>query len=155
MKVVNLDAVSLTVKVVTSFVSNNSLPAIELPSLMQSVHAAMTAIAGGTVTSIEAAGPAPAVTVRKSITPDYLICLDDGLRFKSLRRHLARLGMSPEQYRKKWNLPGDYPMVAINYAAVRSALAKKMGLGQIRKRRAVPKIENVAKPKRGRPRKVI
>lgn len=75
----------------------------------------------------------PAVSVRKSITPDYLICLDDGLKFKSLRRHLATLGMTPEQYRAKWKLPADYPMVAANYAAHRSELAKKIGLGQSRK----------------------
>ncbi len=74
----------------------------------------------------------PAVPIRKSITPDFLICLDDGKRFKSLRRHLAGLGLTPEQYRVKWNLPSDYPMVAPNYAAQRSALAKKIGLGQTR-----------------------
>jgi predicted transcriptional regulator len=80
---------------------------------------------------------APAVPIRKSITPDFLICLDDGKRFKSLRRHLAGLGLTPEQYREKWNLPPDYPMVAPNYAAQRSALAKQIGLGQIpRKARA-------------------
>ena len=77
--------------------------------------------------------PTPAVSVRKSITPDYLICFDDGLKFKSLRRHLTALGMTPEQYRAKWKLPADYPMVAANYAAQRSALAKKIGLGQSRK----------------------
>ena len=76
----------------------------------------------------------PAVPVRKSITPDYLVCLDDGRKFKSLKRHLASLGMTPDQYRAKWNLPADYPMVASNYAATRSALAKKIGLGQNRKR---------------------
>jgi predicted transcriptional regulator len=74
----------------------------------------------------------PAVSVRKSITPDYLVCLDDGLKFKSLRRHLTTLGMTPEQYRAKWKLPADYPMVAANYAARRSALAKKIGLGRSR-----------------------
>ena len=74
----------------------------------------------------------PAVPIRKSITPDFLICLDDGKQFKSLRRHLAGLGLTPEQYRVKWNLPSDYPMVAPNYAAQRSALAKKIGLGQTR-----------------------
>ena len=71
--------------------------------------------------------------MRKSVTPDYLICLDDGRKFKSLRRHLAVLGMTPEQYRAKWSLANDYPMVAPNYAAQRSALAKKIGLGQLRK----------------------
>jgi predicted transcriptional regulator len=76
----------------------------------------------------------PAIPIRKSVTPDYLICLDDGRRFKSLRRHLGLLGMTPEQYRVKWGLPSDYPMVAPNYAATRSALAKKIGLGQARKK---------------------
>ena len=74
------------------------------------------------------------MSIRKSITPDYLICLDDGRKFKSLKRHLASLGMTPDQYRAKWNLAPDYPMVAANYAATRSALAKKIGLGQNRKR---------------------
>jgi predicted transcriptional regulator len=77
----------------------------------------------------------PAVSVRKSIKPDYLICLEDGKRFKTLKRHLGALGMTPEQYRKKWNLPGDYPMVAPNYVVVRSALAKKSGLGQKARKR--------------------
>ena len=78
----------------------------------------------------------PAVPIRRSITPDFLICLDDGKRFKSLRRHLATLGLTPAQYREKWNLPSDYPMVAPNYAAQRSALAKKLGLRQIRRKAA-------------------
>ena len=81
----------------------------------------------------------PAVPIRKSITPDFLICLDDGKRFKSLRRHLTRLGLTPEQYREKWNLPFDYPMAAPNYAAQRSALAKQIGLGQIRLKAGVRK----------------
>ena len=99
------------------------------------MHAALTKSAVGAVTpdTAEQAAPTAAVTVRKSVTPDYLICLDDGRKFKSLRRHLAGLGMTPEQYRAKWSLPGDYPMVAPNYAAQRSALAKKIGLGQFRK----------------------
>ena len=80
----------------------------------------------------------PAVPIRRSITPDFLICLDDGKRFKSLRRHLSGHGMTPEQYREKWNLPSDYPMVAPNYAAQRSALAKQIGLGQMRRKAAVP-----------------
>ena len=77
---------------------------------------------------------APAVPIRKSITSDFLICLEDGKRFRSLRRHLAGHGLTPEQYREKWNLPSDYPMVAPSYAAVRSAMAKKMGLGQLRRK---------------------
>jgi predicted transcriptional regulator len=97
----------------------------------------------------------PAVAVRKSITPEHLICLDDGLKFKSLKRHLAKLGMTPEQYRAKWDLPGAYPMVAPKYAAVRSALAKKIGLGQMRGVRVAKNDAPVrSKSQRGRPRKV-
>jgi hypothetical protein len=84
---------------------------------------------GGEIAPAAIDPPAPAVSIRKSVTPDYLICLDDGRRFKSLRRHLTALGMTPEQYRQKWNLPSDYPMVASNYAAQRSALAKNLGFG--------------------------
>jgi ROS/MUCR transcriptional regulator protein len=97
-----------------------------------------------------------AVSIRKSVSPDYLICLDDGLKFKSLRRHLSTLGMTPDQYRAKWNLPGDYPMVASNYAARRSELAKKIGFGHLRKK-AVPATPSlppasVSKRKAARPR---
>jgi Predicted transcriptional regulator len=96
----------------------------------------------------------PAVSIRKSITPDYLFCLDDGKKFKSLRRHLATLGMTPDQYRAKWSLPTDYPMVAANYAAQRSELAKQIGLGQMRKNAAPRQQASTAAPtKRGRPAK--
>jgi predicted transcriptional regulator len=121
----------LTTEVVASFVSHNSVPKTELPNLIQTIHNRLKQIE--TKSQVEAPQPkpkTPAVSIRRSITPDYLICLDDGQRFKSLRRHLARLGMTPEQYREKWNLPRDYPMVAPNYAVLRSALAKKIGLGQ-------------------------
>jgi predicted transcriptional regulator len=129
------DPIGLAAEIVSAFVSHNSLPRAELPALIQSMHAALTKSAVGAVApdTAEQAAPTAAVTVRKSVTPDYLICLDDGRKFKSLRRHLAGLGMTPEQYRAKWSLPGDYPMVAPNYAAQRSALAKKIGLGQFRK----------------------
>lgn len=129
------DPVAMAAEIVSAFVANNSLRSTDLPDLIQSVHAALTKIASGAVTpsTAETAAAAPAVTVRKSVTPDYLICLDDGRKFKSLRRHLSGLGMTPEQYRAKWKLPNDYPMVAPNYAAQRSALAKKIGLGQFRK----------------------
>jgi predicted transcriptional regulator len=96
-------------------------------------------IANGAAHSEEPPAPTAAVTIRKSVTPDYLICLDDGRKFKSLRRHLTVLGMTPEQYRTKWKLPDDYPMVAANYAAKRSELAKKIGLGQFRKSGGAPK----------------
>ena len=126
-----LNPVELAAEMVSAFVSNNPLPKSELPALIQAVHSAVERLAA----EPESAPPqveakAPAVPIRKSITPDFLICLDDGKRFKSLRRHLAGLGLTPEQYRQKWNLPPDYPMVAANYAAQRSALAKKIGFGQ-------------------------
>src|SRR5664280_2445327 len=127
------DALAMTGEIVSAFVSNNSLPLAELPTLIQSVHTGLVKIISGASTPPEPEAAAPAVSVRKSITPDYLICLDDGRKFKSLRRHLGALGMTPEQYRAKWNLPADYPMVAPNYAAQRSELAKKIGLGQFRK----------------------
>jgi predicted transcriptional regulator len=126
--------VSLAAEVVAAFVSHNSVPVAELPVLIGSVHAALAGIEAGKTNPVsQAPGPlTPAVSVRKSISPDYLICLDDGRRFKSLKRHIGQLGMTPDQYRAKWGLPSDYPMVAPNYAATRSALAKKSGLGQQR-----------------------
>jgi predicted transcriptional regulator len=135
------DPIGLAAEIVSAFVANNSLRSAELPGLIQSVHAALTKIASAAVTpsTAEPISPTAAVTIRKSVTLDYLICLDDGRKFKSLRRHLAGLGMTPEQYRAKWNLPSDYPMVAPNYAAQRSALAKKIGLGQFRKSGGAPK----------------
>ena len=130
---VSADPLALTGEIVAAFVANNSLPLAELPALIQSVHAGLVKIASGVVPPSALEPATRAVSVRKSVTPDYLICLDDGKQFKSLRRHLTALGMTPEQYRAKWNLPADYPMVAANYAAQRSALAKKIGLGQFRK----------------------
>jgi predicted transcriptional regulator len=126
---VSRSAIELAAEVVTSFVSHNSVPRSDLSELFQAVHDRLKRMEIGA--QVEPAEPKiPAVPVRKSITPDYLICLDDGRKFRSLRRHLATLEMTPQQYREKWGLPPDYPMVAPNYAAQRSALAKKMGLGQ-------------------------
>jgi predicted transcriptional regulator len=135
------DPLDLTGEIVSAFVSNNSLRSGELPALIQSVHAELVKIASGATTPAVSTPEAatPVVSVRKSITPDYLICLDDGRKFKSLRRHLTVLGMTPEQYRAKWNLPADYPMVAATYAAQRSEMAKKIGLGRFRKGGVVPK----------------
>jgi predicted transcriptional regulator len=132
--------VELAAEIVAAFVSNNPLPKGDLPALIHAVHSAVERLAAGP----ESAPPqveakTPAVSIRRSITPDFLICLDDGKRFKSLRRHLTALGMTPAQYREKWNLPSDYPMVAANYAAQRSELAKKIGLGQIPGKRGVRK----------------
>jgi predicted transcriptional regulator len=103
--------------------------------LIQSVYAAVKGFGGpGEIAATVIDPPSPAVSIRKSVTPDYLICLEDGKRFKSMRRHLALLGMTPEQYRAKWGLPLSYPMAAPNYAAKRSALAKSTGLGQSRRK---------------------
>jgi predicted transcriptional regulator len=130
----------LATEIMAAFVANNSVPRAELPALFEGLHAALKRLAdGGEVSSpVDIEKPAPAVSIRKSVTPDYLICLDDGLKFKSLRRHLATLGMTPEQYRLKWDLPSTYPMVAPNYSAERSALAKGMGFGLRGKSVAVP-----------------
>jgi predicted transcriptional regulator len=120
---------------------------VELPALIESVHAALAKAASGKAEE-SAALQAPAVPVRKSITPDSMICLEDGLKFKSLKRHLRTAhGMTPEQYRAKWNLPSDYPMVAPNYAKTRSELAKGIGLGR-RRRKSRP--AKAAAPVKGR-----
>ena len=140
------NAIELAAEIVAAFVANNSLPTVELPALIHSVHAALARLASGQVnTAPLVEKQEPAVSVRKSLTPDFLVCLDDGKKFKSLRRHLRTLGMTPDQYRVKWSLPPDYPMVAPNYAAVRSEMAKRIGLGQMRK--------NAAAAKHGRPAK--
>jgi predicted transcriptional regulator len=121
--------VEKTSEIVAAFVSNNETSSADLPMLIQAVHRALS---GVTVTAAEPEPrKEPAVSVRRSVTPDYLICLEDGRRFKSLKRHLrTKYDMSPEEYRSKWGLAKDYPMVAPNYAAARSALAKNMGLGK-------------------------
>jgi predicted transcriptional regulator len=148
--------IELAAEIVTAFVSHNSVPRSELSALFETVHAAVRRLGDGTESALAAIETkAPAVSARKSVTPDYLICLDDGKRFKSLRRHLSALGMTPEQYRVKWNLPADYPMVAANYATLRSAMAKKIGLGQIRKKavaRTSDAPRSASKRKGGRPR---
>jgi len=127
--------IQLTAQIVSAYVSNNSVAAADIPALIGQVHAALQR-----VSSNSGAAPAepmkPAVPVKKSITPEYIVCLEDGKKFKSLKRHLrTQYNMTPEQYREKWNLTPDYPMVAPNYAAARSQLAKQMGLGQQRRRR--------------------
>jgi predicted transcriptional regulator len=126
------DKVSLSADIVAAYVSRNSVTPGGLPALIESVHSALTNL--GAVEAVpKAEALVPAVPIRKSITPGFLICLDDGRKLKTLRRHLTNLGMTPDQYRAKWNLPKDYPMTAPDYAATRSALAKKLGLGQLRR----------------------
>lgn len=121
--------VALTAEIVSAYVSNNSVGASDLPGLIGDVHSALTRVTGNIETP-EREEAKPAIAVKKSVTPDYIICLEDGKKFKSLKRHLrTHYKLTPDEYRTKWGLPHDYPMVAPNYAAARSQLAKKMGLG--------------------------
>jgi predicted transcriptional regulator len=128
------DRVGLSAEIVAAYVSHNSVPSGDLAALISSIHATLMKL-GVDTAAPEPEALVPAVSIRKSIAPGYIICLDDGQRFKSLKRHLATLGMTADQYREKWNLPKNYPMVAPEYAAKRSALAKSLGLGQLRKDR--------------------
>lgn len=124
--------IQMTSEVVAAYVSNNPVQAHDLPNVITRVHSTMRDLSS-LPTEDAPKDISPAVSVRKSITPDYLVCLEDGKRFKSLKRHLrSKYNLSPEEYREKWGLPADYPMVAPNYAKQRSELAKKMGLGQSR-----------------------
>jgi len=124
------EIIGMTADIVAAYVGANSVEANDLPALIQSVHRAMTNVASG-ADAVEAAPKEPAVPIKKSITADFLVCLEDGRKFKSLKRHLrTKYNMSPEDYRNKWGLAKDYPMVAPNYAKARSELAKQMGLGQ-------------------------
>jgi predicted transcriptional regulator len=125
--------IELTAEIVSAYVSNNSVPAGDLSSLINQVHAALTRVSSGQA-ELPSEPLKPAISVKKSIAPDYIVCLEDGKKFKSLKRHLrTQYKMTPEQYREKWGLAPDYPMVAPSYAAARSQLAKQMGLGQQRR----------------------
>lgn len=122
-----IDALELTTEIVSAYVSNNPVQSSELANLIRNVHATLQGLAGEEKPMVEAK---PAIPVKKSVTDDYIICLEDGKKFKSLKRHLrAKYDMTPDEYREKWGLPFDYPMVAPSYARKRSQLAKKMGLG--------------------------
>ena len=125
----------VAVEVVAAYISNNSVPRTELPSLIADVHSALVQMTQNNGQPV-AEPQKPAISARKSVTNDYTVCLEDGKRFKSLKRHLrTQYDMSPEEYREKWGLASDYPMVAPAYAKARSQLAKEMGLGQQRRRR--------------------
>lgn len=127
--------VELAADIVSAYVSNNSVASSDLPALIGDIHGALVRVGSGTA-EVQSEALKPAVPIKKSITPDYIICLDDGKKFKSLKRHLrTQYDMTPEEYRERWSLPPDYPMVAPNYAHARSQLAKKMGLGQQRRKR--------------------
>jgi predicted transcriptional regulator len=154
-----LDFASITADIVSSYVSNNSVRQTELPNVIASVHAALQGL-----TAPKQSEPIklePPVPIRKSITPDFLISLEDGKKYKSLKRHLSTVGLSPEEYRAKWGLPKDYPMVAPSYALRRSELAKSSGLGQLRRKTAakaastsietVSEVAEASKPKRRAP----
>ena len=146
MSVKNENLVELAADIVSAFVANNNVTTSDLPGVIASVYASLTKL-GGEPEAPPAAPLVPAVPIRKSVTPDAIICLEDGKSFKSLKRHLSsKFGLTPEQYRTKWGLPADYPMVAPAYAEARSALAKSMGLGQQRKKTAL-KGKRVAKIK--------
>ena len=125
-----LELIDMTAEIVSAYVGNNTIGAGELPSLIQEVYTALNE-ATQEVPGANAEPLKPAVPVKKSVTSEYIICLEDGKKFKSLKRHLrTHYDLTPEEYRSKWGLPADYPMVAPSYAAARSNLAKKMGLGQ-------------------------
>ena len=122
---------SLTADVVMAYVSHNPLPSAELTDLIASVHTSLVALSSDEATAPSAEAQKPAVPIKKSVTPDFIISLEDGKKFKSLKRHLqTKYGMTPAQYRQKWNLPSDYPMVAPNYSEERSQMAKNLGLGR-------------------------
>ncbi|AAV90036.1 transcriptional regulator MucR family [Zymomonas mobilis subsp. mobilis ZM4 = ATCC 31821] len=126
--------ITLTADIVSAHVSNNSVSVADVPQLIQNVHHALSALSEANAEP--EARPEPAVSVRASVKPDYIICLEDGKKLKMLKRHLAtHYQLTPEQYRAKWNLPADYPMVAPNYADQRRSLAKKIGLGTQRRKR--------------------
>jgi predicted transcriptional regulator len=128
--------IELTARIVAAYVSHNSVSAGDLAGLINQVHAALTRVTTTGPGEVASEPLKPAVSVKRSITPDHIVCLEDGKKFKSLKRHLrTQYNMTPEAYREKWDLPPDYPMVAPNYAAARSQLAKQMGLGQQRRRR--------------------
>lgn len=126
-KMENVEILELTTEIVASYVSNNTVAAADLPAVISDIY---RSLAGLGSQAVLAERPKPAVTVKKSVTPDFIICLEDGKQLKMLKRHLkTAYDMTPDQYRERWGLPADYPMVAPNYAKHRSALAKKIGLG--------------------------
>ena len=128
--------IQLTASIVSAYVCNNTVSGAEIPALISQVYSALMRVSKGAAAAALAEPLKPAVPIKRSITTEYLVCLEDGKKFKSLKRHLrTQHQMTPDQYRAKWNLPVDYPMVAPNYAASRSQLAKQMGLGQQARRR--------------------
>jgi predicted transcriptional regulator len=158
-----LDFASITADIVSSYVANNSIHRGDLPNVIASVHAALQGLAAPK--QAEPEKPEPRISIKKSITPDFLISLEDGKQYKTLKRHLGKLGLTAEEYRAKWGLPADYPMVAPSYAAKRSELARSSGLGQMRRKNAakaaaksdekVTASMEAVKPKRRTPSKKV
>lgn len=132
------DLTSITADIVSSYVANNAVHRADLPAVIAAVHAALQGLVAPRQTEPEK--PAPAVSIRRSVTPDFLISLEDGKKYKTLKRHLGKLGLTPAQYRAKWGLPDDYPIVAPNYALRRSELARSSGLGQQRRKTAAKAV---------------
>ena len=151
----------MTATIVSAFVGHNTVRASELPELIAAVHSALSNVSVQKPINEPVPELKPAVSIKKSVTDDFIICLEDGKKFKSLRRHLATaFSMTPDEYRAKWSLPRDYPMVAPGYAATRSALAKATGLGSARRKASAEPVEPVSAPvaqepvkRRGRPKK--
>jgi predicted transcriptional regulator len=139
------DLREITATIVAAYVGNNAVARADLPEVVKSVAGALSGLSEPKAP--EQQPLVPPVSVKKSITPDYLISMEDGKQYKSLKRHLSVRGLTPEEYRQKWGLPADYPMVAANYAAARSALAKSMGLGRKPAERPIEKPRRVRKAK--------
>ncbi len=159
----NLDQLELTADIVSAYVGNNSVPRADLANLIADVSKALAGLNAPTATEAPTERK-PAVNPKKSVFPDYIVSLEDGKQYRTLKRHLGGLGMTPDDYRQKWNLPRDYPMVAESYAAKRSELAKKLGLGRkaapaeeaappVQAEPAPAEAEAPAKPRRGRAKK--
>ena len=152
------DYIALAAEIVSAFVSKNSVPVPELNGLIVSVHTTLAQLANGSTVE-KAEPPTPAVSIKRSVTPDFIICLEDGKKFRSLKRHLGTVyNMTPDEYRTKWGLPKDYPMVAPGYSEIRSKLAKDIGLGQQRSEAAEAPAPAAVEPEapktRGRKRAV-
>ena len=148
--------IEVVADLVSAYVSNNSMRASDLPDFIASIHASIQSLAAGQVEAPPAPPPVPAVPIKKSLTQDHIICLEDGKKFRSLKRHLGTVyNMTPDEYRTKWGLPKDYPMVAPGYSEIRSKLAKDIGLGQQRSEASeasAPAAEPEAPKTRGRKR---
>jgi predicted transcriptional regulator len=141
------ELVALTADIAAAYVAGNKIATTDLPGLVTAIHHALAAASSGPEAKpVQEVGP-PAVPIRRSVTPDHIVCLEDGKKFKSLKRHLrTKYDLTPDDYRAKWGLPSDYPMVCPNYAAQRSALALQMGLGQGRRKPVAAKPAATPKP---------